>query len=325
MIAINKNSVNPWFNLAADEFVVKNIQDEVVMIWQNTDCVVIGKHQNAVAEVNRSFLELHQIPAIRRISGGGTVFQGKGNINYSFVTNTIENQDKINFKKYTSPILNFLESIGVRATFSGKSNLTIDGLKFSGNAAHLHKNRILHHGTLLFDADLTKIEQAIDVTEKTYTSKAIVSIRAQMCNIRPHLANDMGLEEFEKKLSNFVQCFFNIQNVREFTTEEVKQIEQLSEEKYKSWDWNFGYSPEYTYFRVIEWNGRTINLRLSVQSGKFKIVDVQPDAEVEFNSMFHSLIEKKSNFSSVYDCFLKFPAFISLSNDKKNKIVHQLL
>ncbi len=289
MTEIIKPSDDPWFNLAAEEFVVKHIQDEVFMLWKNANCIVVGKHQNTVAEVNMKFITENEIPVIRRISGGGTVFQGFGNINYSFVTNTPEGEDKINFRKFTSPVIEYLNHLGVKAELTGKSNLTINGIKFSGNAAHLHKNRSLHHGTILFDADLELVNKAIDVNSENYLSKAITSNRAAICNIRPMLETDMDIESFEKSFLNFVAEKFNLQQARSFTNSEFEQISKLAEEKYKSWEWNFGYSPNYVLYRKIETKIGKLNLSLKVSKGIIIEAQSEPNP-AESDELCKSLI-----------------------------------
>lgn len=268
MICIHKRSTDPFFNIAAEEFVVKNIDDEVFMLWENTDCLVVGKHQNTIAEINFPFVNTHHIPVLRRISGGGTVFQGSGNMNYSFVTHVRESENKVDFEKATAPLVHFLKTLGVEAKLSGKSSLTIGNKKISGNAAHLHRGTILHHGTLLFDANLDLVNESIHVVHGKYSSKAIASNRAEITNVRPFLRNDMDLTTFVNRFEAFVKQEMGIVDERTFTSDEHDRIAQLVNEKYQLWEWNYGYSPDYSYFTELKLLSEVIPLQIFITKGR---------------------------------------------------------
>ena len=280
MICIHKHANDPFFNIAAEEFVVKNIDDEVFMLWDNTDCLVVGKHQNTIAEINFPFVNAHQIPVLRRISGGGTVFQGCGNLNYSFITHVKESENKVDFQKATGPLVRFLNTLGVEAKLSGKSSLSIGDKKISGNAAHLHRGTILHHGTLLFDADLDLVNESIRVTQDKYSSKAIASNRAEITNVRPFLAHDMNLPAFAKQFEAFVKNEKGIVDERTFTADEQKRMEQLVNEKYKQWEWNYGYSPDYSYFTEVELLSERFFLQLFISKGRIVKIESQDQSHL---------------------------------------------
>ncbi len=279
MIELVKPDTDPWFNIAAEEYVTHHMEDEVFMLWENTDCVVIGKHQHALSEVNLMWLENADIPVIRRISGGGTVFQGVGNINYSFVTNHHTNKDRVSFERATAPIRAFLKAKDLDVELTGKSNLTIKGKKISGNAAHLYKNRSLHHGTLLFDAHLETIRQALDSRPENYLTKAIQSNRAEIINLNSLLREQISREEFLSELRLFIRDHLQISDSRSFTKAELNDIEQLAEQKYRSWDWNIGYSPDYQLTRTIGFNRETVEISLHVSKGMIKEICASKDTD----------------------------------------------
>lgn len=287
MICIHKSSNDPFYNLATEEFVVKSTDDEVFMLWENTDCLVVGKHQNAIAEINFPFVNAHQIPVIRRISGGGTVFQGSGNINYSLITQVKDSVNKVDFEKATRPLVHFLKTLGVEAKLSGKSSLSIDGKKISGNAAHLHRGTILHHGTVLFDADLDLVNESIRVDQSKYVSKAILSNRAEITNVRQHLRNDMDLTTFSNRFEAFVKEEMKIVTERTFSPEEQLKIQQLADEKYKLWEWNYGYSPDYNYFTTINLFQETVQIQLFISKGR--IIKVETNSK---NSDINHIIDR---------------------------------
>ncbi|MCD6178546.1 MAG: lipoate--protein ligase family protein, partial [Bacteroidales bacterium] len=207
MIILNRPQTDPFFNLAAEEFLIKNTTEPLFMLWQNTPSVVVGKHQNALKEINLKFLQEKNIPVIRRISGGGTVFHDLGNLNYSFI-NFGHRESLVNFKKYSQPIVDVLQKMGVDAQLIGKSDLKIKGLKFSGNASHVYKNKVLHHGTLLFSSELNILNNSIKVSEINFSDKAVQSNRSTVTNIQSHLKETLSLEEFKQKIIDFVMTSF---------------------------------------------------------------------------------------------------------------------
>lgn len=200
MLLINRKQSDPFFNIAAEEYFLKNFDDEFVMIWQNNPSVVIGKHQNTFAEINTSYLDEKNIPVIRRISGGGTVFHDDGNLNYSVITKSEKREQLVDFISFTTPIIEFLKSFELKAEFSGKNNLTINGKKFSGNSAHVHKKRVLHHGTLLFNSNLNVLEKAITPADYKITDKAVKSVRAEVTNLSTLIKDSITITDFQKQM-----------------------------------------------------------------------------------------------------------------------------
>ncbi len=271
MIFLDTQSTDPFFNLAAEEYAVKHIKDEVFMLWSNDDCVVVGKHQNAVAEANIPFLNAQQIPLIRRISGGGTVFQGKGNINFGFIRNVSEGEDKVNFKRHLQPLISFLKHLGVEASIEGKSSLTINGLKISGNAAHLHRNRSLHHGTLLYDADLQRVNEAIRSRPERYHSKAVASNRVHITNLRPWLKNELTEDAFISSFRDFVFGNCSINQIQTLNAQSKQEVNKLVAEKYRTRAWNFGYSPDYEYEAKLNFENQLVHLWINVS--RDRIID----------------------------------------------------
>lgn len=267
MIFIHKDSLDPWFNLAADEYVLKNRSEDIFMLWQNTACVVIGKHQNAMGEINAQFIAENNIPVIRRITGGGTVFHDLNNLNYTFVANSQAGGNQVDFKKYTLPVIDYLQSLGVAAEISGKSNITVDGLKVSGNAAHVFKNRTIHHGTLLFDTDLNLLENIIQPSKQDFNSKAIPSVRAKVTNISSHLAAPLSIHSFTEGLKKHIQTHFQHEQTAQFSVDEREKISALANEKYKTWEWNFGYSPDYMLTKQIKTDTEPFSVSLVVHKG----------------------------------------------------------
>jgi lipoate-protein ligase A len=286
MLFINKNSFDPWFNIAADEFVMKHLQDNLCMVWRSTPCVVVGKHQHTLSEINHTFVEQNNIPVIRRITGGGTVYHDENCLNFSFITSAGQDSDKINFDKHTLPVRKFLQSVGIDARLSGKSNITVNGLKVSGNAAHLFKNRSIHHGTLLFATDVKRLEASTMPSANNYKSKAVQSNRANVVNITELLTNAMTIEAFETEFIAFLKTEFSSTLERHFTPVEIAAIEELANEKYRKWSWNFAYSPNYEAKREIEVFGNSCTITLKIKKGSIDAVRVSENNTTESIQLF---------------------------------------
>lgn len=324
MIEIIKPTNDPWFNIAAEEYAVHHLEEEIFMLWQNTDCIVMGKHQHSLSEINLPFIEQAGIPAIRRISGGGTVFQGEGNLNFSFIRNHTSSEEKINFDRATAPILHFLQVSGIHAKISDKSNITVDGKKISGNAAHLHKNRSLHHGTLLYDADLEKIKKAIQSQPDAYQTKAIPSNRVKITNLKPLLHQQLSINDFASALRLHIRKSLQIEQERGFTTEEIRAIEQLAASKYRSWEWNFGYSPDYNFTRSLLLDGETIDFQLHVHRGVINNISISRTSKPAV-LLCQALTGSLHNVENMRENLTKAELHHFFNQESCNLIIQQLL
>lgn len=277
MIQILRPDRDPFRNLAIEEYVLKHIDEDVMMLWQSEDAVVVGKHQNTVAEVNQRFVFENNIPVIRRLSGGGTVFHDEGNLNYSIVT-TVDNKERaVDFKKFTDPIIRFLKKFGLDASFHGKTNLGINGLKFSGNAAHVYKNRVLHHGTLLFNTNIEKLKSCIMPSEAEVTDKSIKSVRASIVNLIDLIPEINTMSEFKEQLKQFLFEDLFITDSLIFSANEHEKIEKLVTEKYSTIEWNYGYSPTYQYTKSSMINGKNVAVWFEVRKGIIVDLRIQSD------------------------------------------------
>ncbi len=265
MQCIRLKTRNPYFCLAAEEYLLKNFDDDIFLLWQSENTVVVGKHQNALAEINYPFVRKNNIKVARRISGGGTVFHDAGNVNFAFLK-SFEKPSEINFRKFLTPIAESLSKLGVETTYSKKDDLLIDGFKVSGNAEHVFKKRVLHHGTLLFNSDLQNLGQAIKAIPGKYESKAVQSNRSKVTNISNYLKEKISIEEFIQFLLD-VQLEDASNSIMELSENDIQNIQKLSEEKFETWEWNFGYSPKYTFINSVLIEGKTVSVELNVVKG----------------------------------------------------------
>jgi lipoate-protein ligase A len=196
-------STEPEINLATEEFLLKHSGENIVFLYRNKKCVVVGKHQNAMAEINYRFVKENNIPVIRRISGGGTVYHDEGNLNFTFLQNG-EEGNLVNFKAFISPVAAFLKELGAPAVIGPRNDILLDGLKVSGNAEHIYRKRTLHHGTLLFSSTLTDLRNALHTESGKYTDKAVKSVRSKVTNIKENIAGDWTTDQFFHRFADFL-------------------------------------------------------------------------------------------------------------------------
>ncbi|NFL95864.1 lipoate--protein ligase [Clostridium botulinum] len=265
---VNK-STNPFFNLALEEYLLKNvdIREDYFILWQNQPTIVIGKHQNTLKEINMNFVKDNNINVVRRNSGGGAVYHDLGNINFTFITKYDE-KHLLDFKTFTNPVVYSLGKLNVKAELSGRNDILIDGRKISGNSQHIYKDRFLHHGTLLFNSELENLVKALNVDNDKILSKGIESIKSRVTNIKEHVKEDIFMEKFKEILIENI-FMWNKSSLKEYnlTNDHINDIEKLMEEKYMTWQWNYGYSPEFNYRNSKRFQGGKLEVLLNIVEG----------------------------------------------------------
>ena len=267
MLIVKRHHTNPYFNLAAEEYFLKQTDEDIFMLWRNEPSIIIGKHQNTLSEINLDFVKENNIRVVRRLTGGGAVFHDLGNLNFTFIQSNHDHTLN-DFRKYTEPILEVLQQLGIDARFEGRNDLTIDGRKFSGNAEMVWKNRVLHHGTLLFSALMTDLGQALKVDEAKFRDKAVKSVRSRVTNISEHLRQPMDVMQFAELIQGNITGMYPDARFYELTETDIRNIEKLAETRYSTWDWNFGNSPEYNFRKVIRTqHSGTLEFCLNVRNG----------------------------------------------------------
>lgn len=266
MIYIRNDSNDPFYNLAFEEYFFKSetIEDAVLLLWQNGPSVIIGRYQNTIEEINEDFIDENNINVVRRNTGGGAVYHDYGNLNYSFIVPSEEK--KIDFETFTKPVIDALKEMGIEAALAGRNDLVVEGKKFSGNAQYTYNGRLLHHGTLLFDADLSTLDKALKMKKGKIESKSIKSVRSKVTNLKPYFNEDVDVNRFKEKL---LEHFYKAENLKEYkvAAEDRKNIEALANEKYRTWKWTYGESPKCNVIRGSRFNSGYIEFRFQIEKG----------------------------------------------------------
>jgi lipoate-protein ligase A len=272
-------SKDPYFNLAAEDYLLHERGEDFLILSINDPSVIIGKHQVTHREVNTRFTGEMNIPVIRRISGGGAVYHDHGNLNFAFIRQS-EHGRQVDFVYYTKPVIDFLGSLGIAAFFGGKNDITVNGLKVSGNAEHVYRERVLHHGTLLFDASVESMRNALKPANGNYSSKGVESNRTSVANLKGMGAISGTIEEFTSvMLSFFLMTFPGLQPF-DLSETEIKAISEIAESKYKSWEWNYAYGPPYTFTTEFTASGRNFRCRFYVKDGVIWESDMEGTIEI---------------------------------------------
>ena len=268
MLLINNTNTNAYFNLAMEEYFLKNTNEDIFLLWQNENSIIVGKNQNTLSEINYDYVKENNIKVVRRLSGGGAVFHDLGNINFTFIS--CNDNSFSDFKKFTMPIVEALKELNVHAEFSGRNDLLIDGQKFSGNAQYNYKNKVMHHGTLLFSSEINDLSNALKVKPSKFQGKSVKSVKSRVTNISSHLDKKMTVLEFKDYLMDFINKRDDNSHFYELNDKDIESINKLVEEKYSTWEWNFGYSPKYSLYNEVKYPGGNLEFSLDVHDGLIK-------------------------------------------------------
>lgn len=307
MLIIKNNCTDPYANLATEEYLLKNFSEDIFMLWRNSPAIIIGKNQNALAEINYDYVQEKGIAVVRRLTGGGAVFHDLGNLNFTFIENGGEGHFN-NYARFTAPIIEVLRGLGIPAELKGRNDLVIEDRKFSGNAQYVWHGRILHHGTLLFSASMGELQNALKVNPLKIKSKGIKSVVSRVTNIGEHLKQPLSLDDFEQMLIDKVMekpeaTLYNL------TAEDREAIEKLKREKYGTWEWNFGTSPKYSFEKSTLYPYGLFEIHMEVSDGIIRKVRIHGDyfGKRDVEEIETALVGVAHRPDAVRDVLSRFP------------------
>ncbi|MFI2856385.1 lipoate--protein ligase [Paenibacillus sp. JSM ZJ436] len=275
----NQGIHDPAINLAIEEYALKHLpmDDSYLLFYINQPSIIIGKHQNTIEEINQEYIRDHRIQVVRRLSGGGAVYHDLGNLNFSFITRD-DRQSFHNFLKFTQPVIDFLQKMGVPAELSGRNDLQVGEKKISGNAQFSTRGRMFSHGTLMYDLNLDDVQASLNANPEKFKSKSTKSVRSRVANIKELLGTDMTIEQFRAEL---LRSIFGMEpdQVPQYVLQEKDwdMIHQISRERYQSWDWNYGQSPESNVKHARKFPVGIIDIRMNIKDGHIAEIKIYGD------------------------------------------------
>ncbi|WP_372920318.1 lipoate--protein ligase [Salegentibacter sp.] len=267
----NEGVTNPRLNLALEEYALRNFSADTdyLLFYINEPSIIIGRNQNTLEEINQAYVEEKDIKVVRRVSGGGAVYHDFGNLNFSFITNH-DVKSLNNFKKFTAPVIKVLKSMGLDAELKGRNDIQVEEKKISGTAQFSTGKRMISHGTLLLDTDLGEVSNALNVKMSKIQSKGHKSVRSRVANISEFLESPMKIDDFRSRLLKGLYEESEDFERYYLSPEEWKAVHELKEEKYDSWDWNYGRSPKFNIKRSKRFSIGEVDLRIFVEKGHIR-------------------------------------------------------
>lgn len=267
MLFVVNDNLNPHYNLALEEYLLRGLKKPAIMLWRNSKSVIIGCNQNASLEINEKFALENDITIARRITGGGAVFHDLGNINYTIISENVQNVGQ--YDSFTSDLRGFLKELGIDTTLSGRNDILLNNSKICGNAQAIKGDMLIHHGCILFSTDISKLSGALKVNELKYKYNGIKSVKSRVVNIVDFIEQKLTPEEFLAKFKDFLIKNNNLE-VYHLTEDDMECIDKLYKEKYSTYDWIFGESPKYNFKNAIKTNAGVVEINLEIENSIIK-------------------------------------------------------
>lgn len=274
MYVLTHDIHEPAFNLACEEYFLTGSSREIFILWRNRPSVIVGRNQDTLSEIDPDYTEREGIVVMRRITGGGAVFHDLGNINYSFIA---AHDGPIDFARFCEPMVRMLRGVGLDAAMTGRNDIQIRDRKVSGTAQTVKNGRVLHHGTLLYSADLTRLSLALRVNRSKYSGRAVKSVGSRVCNIADHLTDAPDVAVFLRRLYDAVLADPPGNEAYALTDADLKAIGAIRSEKYDRAEWTFGRSGTYNFSGEVRCPAGGLQARMSLEDGIIRSVSFSGD------------------------------------------------
>lgn len=260
-------NTDPYYNMAFDEYCLESlpIDEPVFYLWQNRPAVIVGFNQEVNTEVHLEYLRDHDIALVRRVTGGGAVYHDLGNLNYTIVGRS-EDLER-DYPEYASLMMKALQDMGIPATLSGRNDILVEGRKVSGFAKRVCRNRLMVHGTLMYDVDLDVLMQVLCPPATKLQSKGIASVRSRVANLCEYLPQPTDIQQFARRLEEILSRHYADEEYL-MQPEELESIRQLADEKFRRWEWNYGRSPKATLSHSARLACGTVEVHLTLAENR---------------------------------------------------------
>lgn len=267
MIYIPCDSLDPYYNFSLEEYLATSEDIDfpaMFMLWRTSPTIMIGRFQNTIEEINKDYVNEKNMNVVRRNSGGGAIYTDPGIWQFSFIVKDYE-KGKIDFKTFVDPVIEALKKMGVNAELTGRNDILVENKKICGNAQFMKSKSVVHHGSILFDADINSMTAGLKVSKEKIISKGIKSIRSRVANISEYIKEDMDVDEFKNKMiEDLLEKDYKIYNL---TEKDKNKIESIYKEKFNTWEWNYGKSPKYSITKSKRYAGGKIEVNLNISDG----------------------------------------------------------
>ena len=260
-------STDPHFNMSFDEYCLTRFpsDDTVFYLWQNRPSVIVGLNQNVYSEVNIPYLEAQGIALARRVTGGGAVYHDLQNLNYTIVGRSRDlDRDYPGYLRY---MLEALRSMGVPAEITGRNDIVVEGRKVSGYAKRVYKDRLMVHGTLMYDVDIARLTEALSVPGSKLEAAGIASVRSRVANLREYLPSVPDVLSLRDRLERILSRDYSDSEVM-LTGSQEEEVGKLCREKFATWEWNYGHSPKATFVRSLKLPCGSVEARCDIVHGR---------------------------------------------------------
>ena len=263
---LRNHSTDPHYNMSLDEYCLERFPSDstVFYLWRNAPSVIIGRNQNAYAEVNLPYLRANGIILARRVTGGGAVYHDLQNLNYTIVGRSRDLER--DYPGYLHIMLDALRGLGVPAEMNGRNDITVEGRKVSGYAKRVFKDRLMVHGTLMFDVDIERLTSALSIPGSKMDAAGIASVRSRVANLKDYLPQFSGILEFRDALERVLSGDY-ADPVFTLTKEQEEDVIEINRKKFSTWEWNYGISPKAQYSKAMKLPCGTVEVRFDIVRG----------------------------------------------------------
>lgn len=234
MIFIDNQSRDGAYNHALEEYLIKNLKRELFMIWQNDNTVLLGRNQNPYKEVNWNYMNETQAKLVRRPSGGGCIYTDKNIVQYTIITKKEEDS----LRKFTEPVVNYLNEKGVKAEFTGRNDIIVDGRKISGNAQYKDRELMIHHGSIIYQDSSIDIGKLLTPAKLKLAKKSLTSVKSRITSLKSMMNMDIAM--FIEELKEYIKNYYHINENYVLSADELEKVEEIRKNKYANDEWTYG-------------------------------------------------------------------------------------